>query len=530
MLHPRRHPLVAFFALAVLSNAAGSAFSILYNNWLIVGHYLTPRQTAAFWQTVWAYNLVAYPVCLAVLASLLLPVARCRRRLVAGQPVSPGVLARCQRRLINLPALQVGLNFLGWIPGAVVFPLGIGLLGGWQDIAAIGWQFAVSFLVSALLTTVQTYFLLEAFLFQYVYPDFFRQDRPAAIEGGVIRITFRQRMILYWVAVALVPLTALLVVELNCTPEHSDWLTDLRRLALGVTAVSVVSSAVIGAITGRTLLSWLTAHAEATEQIAAGNYDHRIEEKRPGEFGRLTDRFNDMAAELARACLMRETFGQMVGPEVRDEMDRYPGLGGEVKEVTVLFIDIRGFSRRSAGEPPERVVELLNRFFTLSFAAVQRHGGHVNKFLGDGLMALFNVPWDCDDHADRARRRGAGPGGPAAAPGRRSEAPGTGPAGGRHRHPHGAGAGRLHRRDVGLGGRPPASAQGVHRHRRDGQPGPAHRAADQAVRRAGPAERGDAPAATRPRAAGVPGAAGVIRLQGAADRASGDRKPTRCNW
>ncbi len=402
MLHPRRHPLVAFFALAVLSNAAGSAFSILYNNWLIVGHYLTPRQTAAFWQTVWAYNLVAYPVCLAVLASLLLPVARCRRRLVAGQPVSPGVLARCQRRLINLPALQVGLNFLGWIPGAVVFPLGIGLLGGWQDIAAIGWQFAVSFLVSALLTTVQTYFLLEAFLFQYVYPDFFRQDRPAAIEGGVIRITFRQRMILYWVAVALVPLTALLVVELNCTPEHSDWLTDLRRLALGVTAVSVVSSAVIGAITGRTLLSWLTAHAEATEQIAAGNYDHRIEEKRPGEFGRLTDRFNDMAAELARACLMRETFGQMVGPEVRDEMDRYPGLGGEVKEVTVLFIDIRGFSRRSAGEPPERVVELLNRFFTLSFAAVQRHGGHVNKFLGDGLMALFNVPWDCDDHADRA--------------------------------------------------------------------------------------------------------------------------------
>src|SRR5438132_1197507 len=77
---------------------------------------------------------------------------------------SPGLLARCQRRLINLPGLQVCINFLGWLPGAVAFPLGIGLLGGWERIGPIWGQFAVSFVVSALLTTVQTYFVLEAFL------------------------------------------------------------------------------------------------------------------------------------------------------------------------------------------------------------------------------------------------------------------------------------------------------------------------------------------------------------------------------
>jgi adenylate cyclase len=402
---PRRYPLVAFLLLAILSNAAGSAFSILYNDWLIVRHYLAPHpsQADAFWRTVWVYNLVAYPACVAVVAHLLRPLARCRRQLRGGGPVAPGLLLRCQRRLVNLPALQVGINFLGWIPGAVVFPLGIGLLGGWDDIGAIWWQFAVSFLVSALLTTVQTYFVLEAFLFKYVYPEFFREDRPAAIEGGVLRISFRQRMILYWMAVSLVPLTALFVVQLNCTPEHSLWLDDLWRLAVGVAVVGVVSSAVIGAVTGRTLLTWMKAHTAATEQVAAGNYDHRIEEKRPGEFGRLTDRFNDMAADLARARLIRQTLGQMVGPEVREEvLERYPGLGGEVEDVTVMFIDIRGFTRRSAGEPPDRVVDLLNRFFTLSFLAVQRHGGHVNKFLGDGLMALFGTPRPCDDHADRA--------------------------------------------------------------------------------------------------------------------------------
>jgi adenylate cyclase len=398
---PRRHPLVAFFVLAVLSNAAGSVFSILYNDWLIVRHYLNPRQADAFWTTTTIYNLVAYPICLALVVALLLPLARCRRQLFGAGPVDPELLALCRRRLVNLPALQVCINFLGWIPGAAAFPLGICLLGGSEDIGAIWWQFAVSFLVSALLTTVQTYFLVEAFLFKYVYPDFFRDARPAAIEGGVFRITFRQRMTLYWIAVALVPLIALLVVELNATPDPL-WLADLRRLALGVTVVGVVSSAVIGIITGRTLLTWLKAHGMATDQLAGGNYDYRIAEKRPGEFGRLTDRFNDMAAELGRARQDRETFGQMVGPEVRDEMHRYPGLGGEVVQVTVMFIDIRGFSRRSSGEPPERMVGLLNRFFTLSFLAIERQGGHVNKFLGDGLMALFNVPRACDDHADRA--------------------------------------------------------------------------------------------------------------------------------
>jgi adenylate cyclase len=399
----RRHPLIAFFLLAVLSNAAGSAFSILYNHWLIVSHYLDPAQKEAFWQTVWAYNLVAYPLGLGLVVLLLWPLARCGRDLRGGGPVSPGQLARCQRRLVNLPALQVCINFLGWIPGAVVFPLGIGLFSG-QAAGAVVWgQFAVSFLVSALLTTVQTYFLLEAFLFKYIYPDFFRNDRPAAIAGGVFRITFRQRMILYWVAVALVPLVALLVVELNCTEAHKEWLDDLRLLALGVTAVGVVSSAILGAVTGRTMLSWLKAHAAATDQIAAGNYDHRIGEKRPGEFGRLTDRFNDMTAELARARLTRETFGQFVRPDVRDEiLERYPGMGGGVEEVTVVFIDIRGFTRRSAGEPPERVVDLLNRFLTLAVAAVEGHGGWVNKFLGDGLMALFGAPRPCAAHADKA--------------------------------------------------------------------------------------------------------------------------------
>jgi adenylate cyclase len=110
-----------------------------------------------------------------------------------------------------------------------------------------------------------------------------------------------------------------------------------------------------------------------------------------------------MAVALGRARQVYQTFGQFVGPETRDEiLDRYSGgeSGGEVRDVTILFADIRGFTRRSSGEAPERVVELLNRFLTLAAQAVEEKKGNVNKFLGDGIMALFNAPWLIRDHAD----------------------------------------------------------------------------------------------------------------------------------
>src|SRR5262249_15363639 len=143
--------------------------------------------------------------------------------------------------------------------------------------------------------------------------------------------------------------------------------------------------------------------ARATEEITLGNYEYHIDEKRPDEFGQLTDRFNDMAGALARARRMRQTVGEFIRPDVlNDILEYYTEMGGDIREVTVLFADIRASARRSAGEAPDRVVGLLNRFFSLAVATVEAEGGLVNKFLGDGFMALFNVPRPRADHADRA--------------------------------------------------------------------------------------------------------------------------------
>jgi adenylate cyclase len=398
----RRWPFTTFFLLAVLSNAAGSAFNIAYNNFLIVDNHLTPDQKDAWFVVLTSYNLVAYPLCAGMMIYLIRPLALCLHDLRAGYPVSPGRLERCRQTILNLPFYQMWINFLGWVPGAFLFPFGICFLGGWDNGWPIWQHFIISFFVSALLTTVQTFFLLEAFLIGAVYPDFFQDARPGDIKETV-RIPLSLRLFLFWMATALVPVVALLAVALNFNESQLDHFPVLRPLALAAALVGLLCSGLIAWLVGRNLLTWVEQHARATEEMTLEKYEVRIPDQRPDEFGLLTDSFNEMAAKLQSAKYAHETFGQCVDPEVRDAiLYTYPGLTSEVQEVTVVFIDIRGFTRRSAGQPPELVVELLNRFFTLSMAAVKGHGGVVNKLLGDGLLALFNAPLRQDDHADRA--------------------------------------------------------------------------------------------------------------------------------
>src|SRR5262249_45997645 len=149
-----------------------------------------------------------------------------------------------------------------------------------------------------------------------------------------------------------------------------------------VAVFSFLCSGLLTLLVGRNLVSWVESHSAATEEIVLGNYDVRIGEKRPDEFGRLSDRFNDMALALARARVKQESYGQILPADLHYELERFPGLGGESRDITVMFADIRGFTRRSAGQPPEKVVSLLNRFFTLVYTAVEAQGGYMNKFLG----------------------------------------------------------------------------------------------------------------------------------------------------
>ncbi len=398
----QRWPFLALFMVIFASNAVGSVFNVDYNRELIVERLMDSGQQWVFSSIAFpVYNGLAYTLGISLTLWLLVPLSRCRRKLRAGLTVPPAKLELARKRLVNLPFYQVCINFLGWLPGALFFPLLICGLGSSHEAGLIWLQFVLSFLISALLTTAQTFFLMEWFLIRYFYADFFQDARPATVHGA-IRITFGWRLTLLWSVVA-VPLLALLLVALNIRPDGPDT-EKLKDLATLVTVIGGLSGGFIFWLVGSDLSRWVSAHAAATEQIELDNYDVHIQERRPDEWGQLTDRFNDMVFALGRARQMRETFGQFVDPEIRDDvMENYPGIGGELKEMTVFFADIRGFTNRSSGEDPTKVVELLNRFLTMAEIAVKAKGGVIDKFMGDGVMALFGALRRRQaNHADQA--------------------------------------------------------------------------------------------------------------------------------
>ncbi|MFZ5814690.1 MAG: CHASE2 domain-containing protein [Bacillota bacterium] len=104
---------------------------------------------------------------------------------------------------------------------------------------------------------------------------------------------------------------------------------------------------------------------------------------------------------------VRNLFGRYVSQNVVEELLQNPEmleLGGKRFEVTVLFADIRGFTSFSETRDPHEVVTRLNQYFEAMVDVIYRHGGTLDKYMGDGIMAYFGAPLPMQDHAERALR------------------------------------------------------------------------------------------------------------------------------
>jgi adenylate cyclase len=113
--------------------------------------------------------------------------------------------------------------------------------------------------------------------------------------------------------------------------------------------------------------------------------------------------FNEMSDGLAERDRVRDLLGKVISPQVAAELlRRGVTLGGEEREVTVLFSDLRNFTGMCEALPPQEMLAILNHYFTRMAAVVERRGGVVDKYVGDALMALFGAPLCNSDDADHA--------------------------------------------------------------------------------------------------------------------------------
>jgi adenylate cyclase len=112
---------------------------------------------------------------------------------------------------------------------------------------------------------------------------------------------------------------------------------------------------------------------------------------------------NQMSVGLSERDRVRDLLDKNVSPEVATALLRDgSALGGQEREVTILFADLRGFTTLSEQLTPHELLTLLNRYLDRMSAAIEAHGGVIDKFIGDAIMALFGAPVAQADAADRA--------------------------------------------------------------------------------------------------------------------------------
>ncbi|MEV3901420.1 adenylate/guanylate cyclase domain-containing protein [Mycobacterium sp. NPDC050551] len=144
--------------------------------------------------------------------------------------------------------------------------------------------------------------------------------------------------------------------------------------------------------------------AEGTERVAVGDYGRRLPVVQDDDLGALAASFNRMQAGLAERQRLQVAFGTYVDPDLATRLLQQGDdvFTGERRQVTVMFVDIRDFTPFAEANTAEDTVARLNALFGIVVPAVVDAGGHVNKFLGDGALAVFGAPNDLADHADAA--------------------------------------------------------------------------------------------------------------------------------
>ncbi len=375
---------------------AASIVGSLFNIWYTLSHVqplLTPQQNNLFQEAIGRYNSVVYPIALAIWIFYIITL----RAGLTGTG-DDKALRRSRTRAINLPWVFAILMLCGWGGCIPYFLHAIGQ--STEPIHAdVTLHLTTSIGVAAMTGITHAVFILELLAQRLLFPILFRDVSPSSTSGA-FALSLGRRGLLCAISAGACPILSLLLIA---------WADRNGGHAADTFAAAV---AVVGIVFGL-LSAWMLAHLvlgpvhalrRAAAAVTDGRLDTHIDLLRADEFGPLIDQFNTMVGELRAKQRLRETLGLHVGERAAERiLASDTKLGGQQIEITAMFCDIRGFTARCERESPGEVVAALNRFLTEAVTIIeQRHGGLVNKFLGDGFMALFGATGDDQQHASRA--------------------------------------------------------------------------------------------------------------------------------
>jgi adenylate cyclase len=208
------------------------------------------------------------------------------------------------------------------------------------------------------------------------------------------------RSLLTWGLGCGIPVAGLMIVAVFSLSRGDVSASRLAITILGLGGVTLTFGLLLTWIGISSTVAPIRLVRSGLSAVESGDFTTRVVVFDGTELGELQAGFNRMAHGLAEREKLRDLFGRHVGREVAEAAFRSaPQLGGEEREVAVFFIDLIGSTALATTQAPADVVRLLNRFFSVVVDEVERCGGFVNKFEGDGALAVFGAPAHLDDPA-----------------------------------------------------------------------------------------------------------------------------------
>ena len=294
--------------------------------------------------------------------------------------------------VLRMPRKLTMLSALLWLIGTSLFTVLYGVADP-QLIAKV----ALTSTMGGIVVCANSY-LLGEFALRPVAARALATSPPRHALG----VGLTMRSLLIWLLGGM-PVAGMMIVALFAVIRENVSVTRLGFAVLVLGAIAIVTGLGLMVMNTRAMVAPIRSVTAAMARVRGGDMDTEVLVFDGTELGLLQTGFNRMIRDVRERELIRDLFGRHVGEDVaKAAMSRQMELGGEVRDVAVLFIDVVGSTTIATEQPPQEVVKLLNRFFAVVVAEVHEHGGFVNKFEGDAVLAVFGAPEEMDDAAGSA--------------------------------------------------------------------------------------------------------------------------------
>ena len=369
-----------------------SAFLIGTGAVLLIGFYYEAAKADVLAVIAIACGLTA--VAISVVATRVIGRLRPLRRWIGGER-GPAETELAWRTAVNLP-LELLRRDSGFPVFGVALPTSIAMVA----IFGLSWLAFFPIFAGALIalgySAILHYLALELAMRPVLFDINRALETPVRIDRPAVPLRFKLLGSLPLINV----ITGITVAALTAEGGGVPVLSLNVIIAL---AVAFAISFELTVLLSRSILRPIEDLEAATERIRQGRFDEHVPVTTSDEFGELSSAFNQMVDGLAERERLREAFGTYLDEAVAAHLisEDFDPHGHEV-EVSLLFCDVQQFTAAAAQSSAAEVVSRLNELFECVVPIISRHRGHVDQFIGDGLLAVWNAPERIPDHADRA--------------------------------------------------------------------------------------------------------------------------------